>query len=553
MYRLLIVDDEELIVQGLAQLIESANDLELEIQLAYSAFEALDIFNRMKIDIVLSDIRMPGMSGLALQQEINRLWPHAFVIFLTGHDDFNYLHTASRNNSFNYILKTEDDNIIVDTIRNAVQMLENKFERERLVLQANAYMNEALPMLQKEWLTDLLSGEEKDADRLARRMAELKIPLNAAQPVLLMLGRVEDRELKSQDETMLSFSLHTVVNELLSPSLQLFSCMYERGNLIWLIQPRLDSGKPDRNSDMDSSWKHAAILISQSLEEIQAACKKHLGLKVSLLAGTTPVHFHDCSPSFGRLKRIFNFEYGLHKEVLLLESQLSLSTERESESDSDASFQSLIGRIHRLETYLETSQREPFFLLFSELVLRAEEHANDHIKLQMYYAVVPIFFTFLNKPLDKSSTELDIDLGKLTQLSAHNTWEEAMDYLAKVAESIFDYSQSNVAELELKVIATIKRYIEENLAGDLSLTRIGEVVGFNPSYLSRLYKQLTGEGLFEYITEVRLNKAKQLLKNPLLKVHEISMELGFESAAYFTKFFKRATNLTPSEYRELPQ
>ncbi|WP_281426384.1 response regulator [Paenibacillus agaridevorans] len=547
MYRLLIVDDEELIVHGLAQLIESSLDYEVDIQLAYSAFEALNIFNRIKIDIVLSDIRMPGMSGLALQQEINRVWPHALVIFLTGHDDFNYLHTASRNNSFNYILKTEDDNIIVETIHNAVQMLENKFEREQLVMQANAYMLEALPMLQKEWLGDLLRGEDKDAGKLDERMTELKIPLNAAFPVLLMLGRVENRELKSQDQTMLGFSLHAIVNELLSPSLQMFSCMYEHGNWIWLIQPKLAPEHHDPPFNLDSSWKLATMLISQSLEQIQAACKKYLGLKVSLLAGTIPVPFHESSQSFSRLKRIFNFEYGLHKEVLLLESQLSLSTERES----DTSFQSLTGMIRRLETYLETSQREPFFLLFSELVRSTEEHANDQIKLQTYYAIVPIFFTFLNKSLDKSSIGLNIELGKLTQLTAHSSWEDAMEYLAKVAEAIFEYSQSNVAEIELKVIATIKRYIENNLAGDLSLAKIGEVVGFNPSYLSRLYKQLSGEGLFEYITEVRLNKAKQLLRNPLLKVHEISMELGFESSAYFTKFFKRATNLTPSEYREV--
>lgn len=127
---------------------------------------------------------------------------------------------------------------------------------------------------------------------------------------------------------------------------------------------------------------------------------------------------------------------------------------------------------------------------------------------------------------------------------------DAVDYFVYLAHSIFDSRKMNETAREQEVIARINTFIETNLAGDLSLTRIGDSVGFNPSYLSRMYKQLTGEGLHEYITKMKLYKAKELLNLPQMKVHEISSELGFESPAYFTKFFKRATNLTPSEYRE---
>jgi two-component system response regulator YesN len=88
------------------------------------------------------------------------------------------------------------------------------------------------------------------------------------------------------------------------------------------------------------------------------------------------------------------------------------------------------------------------------------------------------------------------------------------------------------------------------LSEDLSLTKLGELVYLNPVYLSRLYKQTTGIGLSEYVTQVRLDKANVLLKETNMKIQDIAAAVGFESAAYFSRFFKKEMHVTPNEYRE---
>ena len=111
-YHLLIVDDEYHVVDWLAELFEEQDLLPLEVYKAYLAREALEILGKTKIDIVLSDIRMPGMDGFALADRITAEWPLAKIIFLTGYQEFEYAYKANQYKNITFLLKTEDDDMI---------------------------------------------------------------------------------------------------------------------------------------------------------------------------------------------------------------------------------------------------------------------------------------------------------------------------------------------------------------------------------------------------------------------------------------------------------
>lgn len=100
------------------------------------------------------------------------------------------------------------------------------------------------------------------------------------------------------------------------------------------------------------------------------------------------------------------------------------------------------------------------------------------------------------------------------------------------------------------MIAKVHDYIHQFLHEELSLTKLAELVYLSPPYFSRLYKQMTGQGLLSYINKTRINKAKLLLKTTDRKIHEIASEIGLESAPYFTRLFRKRTGFTPQEYRD---
>ena len=117
MYRLLIVDDEHHVVNWIADLLSDADEIEAEIMKAYSGPEALVLLKKYKMDVIFLDIQMPEMNGLEVAKLAQLEWPDTFIIFLTAYDNFNYIYHASQLPNTSYLLKTEDDDAILATLR----------------------------------------------------------------------------------------------------------------------------------------------------------------------------------------------------------------------------------------------------------------------------------------------------------------------------------------------------------------------------------------------------------------------------------------------------
>ena len=148
MIRLLIVDDEPIIVEGLAELFQQMTHLELEIHQAFDGIEALEIAKKLRMDIILTDIEMPEMNGIQLQKEVNQLWTRCKFIFLTGYSDFDYIQETTRSGAIDFVLKTEGDDPIIAAIEKAVRTLHEEVSYEQLIHDAQVKMKTVLPTLQ---------------------------------------------------------------------------------------------------------------------------------------------------------------------------------------------------------------------------------------------------------------------------------------------------------------------------------------------------------------------------------------------------------------------
>lgn len=441
MYRLLIVDDEPVIVNGLVQLFQANQDFELDICKAYSSSEALEIAKKTKLDILVSDIRMPQKNGLQLVDEMVYYWPSCRIIFLTGYSEFEYVYEALRKNVENYILKTEGIEPIFQAVKEVIGKLEEE-KRHRLQQEkAQRHFQMAEPYLKKELMEALMSGEPLMTLLNRPAYAEVDFGVAVDRPAFFLVGQIDRLEIH---QLKVLQSIQRIFDSHLPASIISEKVVYEGSVLVWLLQMDehlLGRFKGDQ-PHAEMSWHGIASYMKGILELVQNECLEVL----------------DASVSFGISGNLMGKWDTVHLEVEAVRAMIQKRV-----------------------------------LLGQKMVI----------------------------------VDLEKSIGYESDLSGEMKQDEFKQLL----------------------IEQIHEYVHKHLSRDVSLTAIADEVHFNPSYLSRYYKQITGHNLLEYIQSTKLNVAIDLMKTTSLKLNEISIKAGFDSPSYFTTFFKKMTGLSPQEYR----
>lgn len=543
MRSLLIVDDEQDIADRLYIQFKQAEMMELDVYKAYSAHEALGWLNRTKMDVVLTDIRMPGMNGLQLLDIIKVKWPKCKVIFLTGYNEFDYIYAATKNDGVKYLLKTEGYEVIVNEVQKAFNESEYAIEMNELIHNTKSQMLQALPLLQKEFLLDLLDGASYSAEEIDQQLGNLKMNLDASIPLLLLAGSIDQFHANkvSFERTQTYFQIKLIVEQLLHPYVRTCLIMYDPSTLLWIIQPNGDgmkSGTNDDGADMQ-------VFVKGMLDPIQAACKEVVDTSLSFVIDNRAVSWEAISERFWHLKQLLNYRIGTGMDGFLVDSGLLLDRDVQT-------FYFQLKKIKELRGLLESGKQDQFSKGLSEVVegFKDIENKNDNPSLELFYSISILFLSYINRWNLTEKIALKINMNKLTRADEHASWKEAGHYFLQLTNVIFDIQRKEEDKRSDVAVAHIKDYILDHLGEDLSLVLLAEQVHFNPSYLSRLFKQVTGNNIFNFIKEARLAKAKELLRNSHLKINEIAAAVGYISAPYFTRSFRTATSMSPQEYRD---
>lgn len=548
MYRLLIVDDEPIIVESLLDLFERRSEMVLEVFGVYTSADALDMLGKTKIDIVITDIRMPGLSGIELHREIIDRWPWCKVIFLTGYNNFEFIQEAIRNGSVDYLLKTEGNEAIFRAVQKAIQALTDAIEVEQLIEKSRKQALTIQPFLQKELLWGLVQSDGYAHRSIREHFHELNISLTAVEPAIIVIGRIDEwREGTTPfDKSLYLFAIQNIANEYLDASVRQVSFEFEeKSKVAWLMQPK--SSGSHLYGDEEIKQRTLAF-IKGAVEMIQNACKHLLNMKLSFAVGTTYREWKELPDQFDHLRILMSRGLGLGEELLLLEQ----SVHRFDMDSDDQELRKQMKKLPLLQTLLENGQQEQFLVEYMTLMKLAASVSKqtDSLRTEIYFTLVSSFLSYINRWKMREEIGEAFPLGKMTLLDSANNWKEVTEYFYQLTEIIFERKMSGQGHQEEGVVSQVQSYIRHHVAGDISLNRIAEVVGHNPSYLSRLYKRITGEGLSEYIAEVRMTKTKELLQENRLKINEISKAVGFLSEQSFYRFFRKVTNITPQEYRD---
>ena len=177
---------------------------------------------------------------------------------------------------------------------------------------------------------------------------------------------------------------------------------------------------------------------------------------------------------------------------------------------------------------------------------------HNIIALEQYSSISLILLSYINRWNIIEKVAFRIGIHKLIKFDEHDSWNDAVDYLYQLCTILFEIMDQEQEKRAQDVIGLIQKHINDNIhiQDEVTLVRLADLVHFNPSYLSRLFKQVMGMNLSDYIGEIRIKKAKQLLENPDLKINAVAEALGYGTATNFTRFFRKVTNMTPQEYRD---
>ncbi|WP_424767989.1 response regulator transcription factor [Paenibacillus sp. sgz302251] len=540
MYRLLIVDDEAIITDGMAEILARLDNPELDICKAYSGEEALNWLNSTRIDLVLSDVRMPGIDGLELMEIIRKNWPRCRIIFLTGFNDFDAIYQAIQTWGVRYLLKTEGYDKVIAAVQEAIRELDEGLRTDRLLAQAREQRNTLEALAHGEYFRHLLAGSGTFNEGVrAEDFRKLNIQLDPSELVLpVFASLIRAAEIPSYaDRQEAAMAVKLLGDSYLRDMTRCVGIIDRFGDLLWLVQPTAE-----KHGGPDAEFTGTVRFLEGTLELIQAACSESLAVDISFMIGSVPLYWESLPQAYDRLRQL------QHDRVGDGASMVMTVNVGNHESEQPIRERVRTEKIELLSGHLNGGRMDAFMELLREIFepARSGRMMEAAQLMELYYSVAFVILSYINqRPTDDQLTA-----ASLLRMDPHVSWHEAFEFLTRTAETLFTLRRQRENSRATGAMEGICSYIEEHLAEDLSLVRLAKQSHFNPSYLSRLFKQETGQNLSEYIDQARIKKAKELLIKEESKIHEVGARVGYEAAHSFTRFFKKMTGVTPQEFRE---
>ena len=516
MLKLLLADDEELSVRMLKNLINWQNYGIQIVGSANSGLEAWELYLRERPDIILTDIRMPGMDGLELTRKIKEVDSSAEIILISAYADFEYARRAIALGGANYLLKPVDEMELEKALKQITEKIDSKKAASRMLQNAEVQKN-TLALY-----SYMRSGSGKGAAMKAGSKLELDFSCYA-----LMSFTLNESSMNSyiqnnlQIDAQLDF-IHSKLSQHLAgwyPSV-LFN-YYDSYWCAFLAKPT-DSiiACAEDMASFFADTLHMEVHVCftdlcSGLDELPSAYKKLQQLnEYSYFIGTEHVM------GYG-----FNCDTLNLNEAALLDARNSL---RSAIAKNDM--------VHSKAIVEETLRAVP---------LRAPG-IIPHIRDFCYTGLRAL----RERAMREQETEQADFLCRLTYQDIENcsTLEDLRLFMNRVFEGV--QSKSVSKDQFSPLVQDGLAYLEKNFDRNISLEEICEALGVSRNYFSFLFKKETGENIWSYLTEIRLKKAKELLRTTEDKTYAIAYQVGYDNPSYFSKLFKKSTGMTPNEFRK---
>ncbi|MCZ8516855.1 response regulator [Paenibacillus filicis] len=531
MLQLLLVDDEMSIVETLAATIPWREIGIGTVHKAYSASEALDLVNMHPVDIVITDIRMPGMDGLELARHIYMHWKHMKCLLLTAHADFAYAQAAIKNNICDYLVKPVSDSELIERVASVVQTIRAERESDDAYRRAVNAMRDHLPRLRGELLHDLLQGKRFSSEKWAEQIRLLEIPVRLNDRLVMLMVRFKDQfsDLDPYDMSLMEFAIVNMAQETLEEYFHVWSCKDLHDYLVLALIPK----------SSEELQYHANRLSHQLQRNIEHFLKR----RVSVLLGQWGAFPDDVAKLYSNMLLIFGKRLGNEKD-------LPVYIMDDSEVTEVRTLFSLYEPpmlMHLMEAGHWDAAEQKISEILKEL--EADWAESSEHRMEAFFSFFSAFSYIAHKNGRKLADWIEDDYARGKEMQPAKTVKHLSSWVWSVYHKFKQQAVSETRSARMVAVKEAQKFVLSHLSGDLSLQTISEHLQMHPAYLSRLYKLETGDNLSDYITRLKMEKSQQLLKHSTHKIYEVAIEVGYQNPHYFIKLFKKHYGLTPQEYR----
>lgn len=531
MLKIFLVEDEFVVREGIKRNIDwEAHGYEFCGE-ASDGEVAFPMIQKLKPDIVLTDIKMPFMDGLELSKLIKKELPLTEIIILTGHEKFEYAKEAIKIGVAEYLSKPISSE---ELLREVDGLAEKIYEKRKELEIKEKYKQEMAENYQKDRkvLFQYLVTGTKSLPELLELASHLRIDLSAIWYNIVLL-----------DVKSLKHENNEYANNLIEIEQQLKELENEMHFLTF-----------DRNLE-----GKALLFKADSRAELEQFQQEYLGKIQTLLEPYRDIQYFggiglpvnrlsELPMSFERASRAFAHRYLVKGNYIFdsdeLEQGLYLEKDDFNISDVDTK---QIDRA-KMKEFLKKGTREEvvYFVeeFFKDLNTGAMESNifRQYITMDAYFSVAD-FVEGIQMPKEEIEP-FDITSGILQNA------ETAMNYVERIVEQALDMRERVASNKYGDVVDEVMRYIEEHYANEeLSLNVVASHVNFSPNHLSMVFSQQTGQTFIRYLTDYRMNKAKELLRCSNEKSSVIAQQVGYKDPHYFSYLFKKTQNMTPTQYR----
>lgn len=533
MLKVLIADDEQKVCQLIEKLVDWDSLGMKIVDVENNGIDALEKIREHKPEIAITDIRMPGYDGLELIQKGKEINPRMEFIIISGYRHFEYAQTAIQHGVSAYLLKPIKKEELIHELSKIRDTLLEKTEQLTFEEKMKLTMKSDEEMLRMTFMSDLIYRKNKlllkhPLEQINREFHYKFQPGEFGAYIIKLDGQIIN---DSENLKFMIDKVHVAVERLFEECTYDYE-LYVIGSFIYLIL----NYNPDKRMGVRKQMKSLMdeLLVQSSILE---------GLSVTLAAGAG-----------GR--DIGNLENSLKNARLLAEERLVTGTGKLLEGDMETTgefaessiFTQFNSQMFQALESLEVSHVRGVITELKNNML-AQEKITGHEILQMTKEVCNLYLFFMK------NNKIAIKEGLLEEFNA------GADNCASAAQ-LFDYliqkitgSYEDAAELKKqednRPIRMAKQYILQKYGEPLTLEELSEIVGLSPAYLSTVFKKSTGMTFLEYLSKVRMDMAKQLLKETNDTVASICQQVGYNDVKYFTKTFIKYSGLKPNEYRKL--